>query len=68
MAITSHIRINNEDILVKPDTRLKRTFKDVVYYKEPENKFSPEIVYFPDPTVQKRINIGSVYKVIHLQL
>lgn len=58
MAITSHIRINNEDILVKTDTRLKRTFKDNVYYKEPENNFSPKMVYFPDPTVHKRINIG----------
>lgn len=52
------MRINNQNVFVKTDTRLKRTFKDVVYYKESENNFSPEMVYFPDRTVQKRINIG----------
>lgn len=43
---------------------LKRTqdssahfFTDVVYNREPENNSSPEMVYFSDPTVQKRINV-----------
>lgn len=48
MVIISYICINNEDILVKIDIRFKCIFKDVVYYKEFENKFFLEIVYFLD--------------------
>lgn len=58
MVIIIYICINNEDILVKIDIRFKCIFKDNVYYKEFENNFFLEMVYFLDLIVYKRINIG----------
>lgn len=48
IVIKIYICINCENVFIKIDIRFKCIFKDVVYYKEFENNFFLEMVYFLD--------------------